>query len=87
MPGAVEAYARFPAPVEAWAVHDDDYAPVSGVRAYVDALANARCVPVSPVEVGLTQLGHFGPFRPAARALWDRLIDTLDEDREQREAG
>lgn len=78
VPGAEAAYAAFRSPVTAVAITDDDYAPLAGVRTYAAALPDATVEIVAPADVGLDELGHFGPFRPSARALWDRMADALE---------
>jgi len=77
--GAPQAFAAFRAPVDALAIDDDDYAPLTGVEVYASHLPGARVEAITPAELGLSTLGHFGPFRPDAHALWDRMIDALTE--------
>lgn len=81
--GARERYAAFDVPVHAWAVTDDTYAPLPGVQAFAGHLPRATVRTLSPDEIGLTRLGHFGPLRPAARTLWDWILDDLEPGRRQ----
>lgn len=77
VPWAREAYARLDAPVRLYAVTDDTYAPLRAVKALARLLPVAEIKVVTPAEVGARRLGHFGPFRPAARVLWDEIATTL----------
>lgn len=72
--GAQEAYARFTAPIRAYAVADDTYAPPVAVEAFVAFYPNApvKVERVAPQEHG-GPIGHFGFFR-------ERFKDTLWED-------
>jgi len=72
----VEAdYARFCAPLRAYAVADDPFAPERAVRALGALYPNARWETrkVTPRELGVKSIGHFGFFR-------ERFRDTLWRD-------
>ncbi|MEO8718853.1 MAG: alpha/beta fold hydrolase [Burkholderiales bacterium] len=73
--GAQEAYARFAAPIRAYAVADDSYAPLKAVEAFLDFYPNSvrNLERVDPAQVGDGPIGHFGFFR-------ERFKDTLWKD-------
>ena len=75
--GAEQAFSAFTAPVEAIAVTDDDYAPPAGVELYASFLPNSEVSRIAPEDLGLSTLGHFGPFRPDARVLWEQVAAAL----------
>lgn len=78
--GAQEAYARFTAPIRAYAVTDDSYAPPAAVAAFLGFYPNApRSVEkVQPEQVGGEPIGHFGFFRERFReTLWRQAADWL----------
>lgn len=72
--GVQEAYARFAAPIRAYAVADDGYAPPAAVQAFLGLYPNAphRLEQVDPAKHG-GPIGHFGFFR-------ERFKDTLWKD-------
>ena len=59
-------FARFSGPIRSYAVADDRYAPPAAVEALLEAFSRARgeLRVVTPGEVGVARLGHFGFFRP-----------------------
>jgi predicted alpha/beta hydrolase len=69
--GAQEAYARFAAPIRAYAIADDSYAPPAAVEAFLEFYPNApRAVEKVAPEAHGGPIGHFGFFR-------ERFKDTL----------
>lgn len=72
--GAEAAYARFVAPIRAYSITDDPYAPLKSVQAFLEFYPNAvRALErVDPMQHG-GPIGHFGFFR-------DRFKDTLWKD-------
>jgi predicted alpha/beta hydrolase len=70
--GAQDAYARFAAPIRAYAIADDSYAPPAAVEAFLEFYPNAvrKLERVDPAQAGGGPIGHFGFFR-------ERLKDTL----------
>jgi len=77
---AEDAYARFSAPVRAYALTDDAFAPPSAVRALLDLLpaAKSELRRVTPAEVGAKSIGHFGFFRERFRdTLWREACEWL----------
>lgn len=70
------------APVHLWNVSDDlTYAPPGAVDALAAQFRNAAVQrhSVTPAELGLRRLGHFGAFRrdPGAK-LWRRLLTAIE---------
>jgi predicted alpha/beta hydrolase len=77
--GAEEAYARFTAPIRAYAIADDAYAPSAAVEAFLGFYPNAprKRVGVDPAQHG-GRIGHFGFFRERFREnLWRDAADWL----------
>lgn len=70
-------YADFTAPVLAYSFADDDWGTARSVNAMMTAYPNLERRHVTPAEVGLPSIGHFGFFRPAARGLWPAVVDWL----------
>lgn len=62
-------------PMLALSFTDDDFASLENVRWLLDEHRGARIdhVHVSPAEVGLAEIGHFGFFRRGASRLWPRV--------------
>ncbi|HET9449529.1 MAG TPA: hypothetical protein VFO83_01540, partial [Aggregicoccus sp.] len=61
------------APLRSYALADDAYAPLGGVRWLVSRYPNAKAEVrnVAPTDVGQKKLGHFGFFRDKVReSLW-----------------
>ena len=79
--GADAAYARFAAPLRAYAISDDVFAPARAIRALLDLYPSARSEMriVHPREVGEERIGHFGFFRERFRdSLWREAADWLE---------
>jgi predicted alpha/beta hydrolase len=79
--GVEQDYARFSAPIRAYAVSDDNFAPPSAVQALLELFPAARSEMrrVTPRELGVKSIGHFGFFRERFRAtLWPEAGDWLD---------
>jgi predicted alpha/beta hydrolase len=77
---AQEAYARFRAPLLAYAIADDPFAPLSAVKALFDlySSANAELRAVTPESLGVKAIGHFGFFRERFRdTLWREATEWL----------
>ena len=69
-------------PVHLWDVSDDlTFAPAAAVDALAEQFRNAavKRLSISPAQVGLARLGHFGAFRrdPGPR-LWERLLAPIE---------
>jgi predicted alpha/beta hydrolase len=70
------------APVHLWDISDDlTFAPASAVDALADQFRNAAVQrhTLTPAQVGMARLGHFGAFRrdPGPR-LWQRLLEPIE---------
>lgn len=79
-PRGGRAFARWRGPLRSYAFADDFYAPVAGVRTLTAfyAAARAEVRVVSPRELGVGRIGHFGFFRPRfAATLWAEAGDWL----------
>lgn len=74
----VERFASFEAPVLAYSFADDDWGTARSVDAMMGAYPNVERRHVSPGDVGMERIGHFGAFRPAARRLWDEVVAWFD---------
>ena len=78
---AETAYARFRAPLRAYAITDDAFAPATAVQALLDLYPGAKgeIQAVAPRDVGERSIGHFGFFRERFRAtLWRDAADWLE---------
>lgn len=80
--GADAAYARLAAPLRAYAIGDDPFAPARAVRALLELYPGAKSEMriVHPREVGEQRIGHFGFFRERFRdSLWREAADWLEK--------
>lgn len=81
--GALQAhasFARFGAPLRAYAISDDRFAPPRAVAALLEFYPSARVDirRVRPADVGARRIGHFGFFRERFRdTLWSEAADWL----------
>ena len=79
--GVDQAYARVRAPLRAYAIADDPFAPLSAVNALARLYPNSRWETrtVAPRELGVKTLGHFGFFRERFRdSLWRETAEWLE---------
>jgi predicted alpha/beta hydrolase len=79
-PEARERFAKFDRPILSYSFTDDTYAPARAVDALFEVLTAAPATRrrLSPAELGVSAIGHFGFFRPRAGAkLWDEATDFL----------
>ena len=79
--GVHEAYARVRAPLRAYAISDDPFAPLPAVEALAQLYPNSRWETrrLAPRELGEKHIGHFGFFRERFRAsLWRESADWLE---------
>jgi predicted alpha/beta hydrolase len=79
--GVDEAYARVHAPVRAYAISDDPFAPLPAVEALgrLYPLARWQTRRLAPRDIGAPALGHFGFFRERFRdSLWREAADWLE---------
>jgi len=78
---ATERYARLRAPLRAYAISDDPFAPLRAVEALFALYPGARheLRRVTPHELGVRSIGHFGFFRERFRdSLWRESADWLE---------
>ena len=73
----LERYAGFEAPILAYSIADDDWGTRRAVDTMMAAYPNVERRHVAPEEVGVEELGHFGFFRPRAKALWEEVVGWL----------
>jgi len=79
--GAEDSYARFAAPIRAYALSDDAFAPVAAVQALLDLYpaSKSEIRRVHPRDVGAGRIGHFGFFREGFRdTLWREAAQWLE---------
>ena len=79
--GVEDAYARLRAPLRAYAISDDAFAPLPAVEALATLYPNSRWETrrVSPRDVGVKTIGHFGFFRERFRdSLWREAAEWLE---------
>ena len=79
--GAQESYARFSAPIRAYAIGDDAYAPLTAVEAFLEFYPSAprKLEKVEPAAVGGGSIGHFGFFRERFKdSLWQQAADWME---------
>jgi predicted alpha/beta hydrolase len=67
-------YARITAPVLAYSLRDDHYAPLRAVEALLARYSGAR---VEHRHLALRGLGHFDYFRRAHAALWNEITEWV----------
>jgi predicted alpha/beta hydrolase len=75
VPDARERFAAIEAPFHVLALSDDAYIPPPAVAALAEVLPAARLEVIDGSRHG--GVGHFGFFRPAAKALWDDVAARL----------
>jgi predicted alpha/beta hydrolase len=78
---AEDSYARFAAPIRAYAMSDDAFAPVAAVQALLDLYpaSKSEIRRVHPRDVGAGRIGHFGFFRESFRdTLWREAAQWLE---------
>lgn len=82
-PGVRDRLAAIRAPVRAYSFSDDRlYAPRPAVEAFTAGFTHARVeqLHLSPTDLGLDRVGHFGFFSRKAVVLWTQLADYLLQD-------
>jgi predicted alpha/beta hydrolase len=77
--GDFSGHAEVRAPLLAYAVDDDFFAPRAAVEALVARYGSDRRTirQVAPASLGLRRLGHFGFFRQDAEPLWEETADWI----------
>lgn len=72
-------FAQFHAPVLAYSFDDDDWGTARSVDAMMLVYPNLMRRHVIPADVGLKSIGHFGVFRPSAKAIWEESLAWLEQ--------
>jgi predicted alpha/beta hydrolase len=75
-----DAYARFAAPLRAYAFSDDPFAPLHAVHKLLELYPKARgeVRAMAPQDLGVRRIGHFGFFREQFRdTLWPEACEWL----------
>lgn len=74
-------FTRFSGALRSYSIADDTYAPRPAVEALFGGFtgtSSREVRAVSPADVGVLSIGHFGFFRPAFRdTLWKEAVDWL----------
>jgi len=75
-----DAYARFAAPLRAYAFSDDPFGPLGAVKKLLELYpaSPAEVRHLKPADLGVSRIGHFGFFREQFRdSLWCEARDWL----------
>jgi predicted alpha/beta hydrolase len=75
-----DTYAAVTTPIIAASATDDAWAPPRSRDAIMAAFTTAdwQARDLTPASLGQQSIGHMGYFRPAARPLWDDIIEHFD---------
>lgn len=75
-PGARERYAAVRTPIVSLSFSDDEFMSARNTESLHGFYTNAprTMVRISPREAGVQRIGHFGFFKPALSALWQRYL-------------
>jgi predicted alpha/beta hydrolase len=79
-PEARDRFARFDRPILAFSFTDDSFAPARAVDALFDVLTSAAATRriLSPTQLGVSAVGHFGFFRARVGAkLWNPTAEYI----------
>lgn len=79
--GVDDAYSKVRFPIRAYAITDDAFAPLTAVEALHRLYPNSQWQTrrVTPAEIGVRSVGHFGFFRERFRdSLWREAADWLE---------
>lgn len=74
-------YSEFAGPVQVWSVSDDSYAPPAAVADLARRFGpgGGTLLSVSPAQLGLARIGHFGIFRrQIGMHLWPLLLQQIE---------
>jgi predicted alpha/beta hydrolase len=77
---ARQAYARVRFPVLALSITDDELMTLRGTHSLIDLYENAprQVQRITPAELSVRRLGHFGPFRSEQETkMWPRMAEWL----------
>lgn len=79
--GVADVYARFDAPLRAYAFSDDPFGPLPAVKKLLELYPAARAEVrhLRPADLGVPRIGHFGFFRePFRDTLWREAQEWLE---------
>jgi predicted alpha/beta hydrolase len=79
--GVEDAYARFAAPLRAYAFSDDPFGPLGAVQKLLELYPASRSEirHLRPADLGVRRIGHFGFFRePFRDTLWREAHEWLE---------
>ena len=79
--GVEDAYARFAAPLRAYAFSDDPFGPLAAVKKLLELYPGSRSEVrhLTPADLGVPRIGHFGFFRePFRDTLWREAHEWLE---------
>jgi len=79
--GVEDAYARFAAPLRAYAFSDDPFGPLPAVKKLLELYPASRSEVrhLKPADLGVKSIGHFGFFRePFRGTLWREAREWLE---------
>ena len=79
--GVEDAYARFAAPLRAYAFSDDPFGPLHAVKKLLELYPGSRSEVrhLTPADLGVPRIGHFGFFRePFRDSLWREAHEWLE---------
>ena len=79
---AEDAYARFAAPLRAYAFSDDPFGPLPAVKKLLELYPASRSEVrhLTPADLGVARIGHFGFFRePFRDTLWREAREWLEQ--------
>ena len=81
VPNAEEKYASINVPLWSYSFTDDTTAPASTVEWMNAKYSNCELHyrRISPSELGLKSIGHFGFFREPCKPLWEELLKDLND--------
>jgi predicted alpha/beta hydrolase len=75
----LERIRQFQAPILAYSFADDDWGTSRSVDAMMGAYPNLTRRHVTPTEIGIKSIGHFGYFRPQSESLWQTTVQWFEE--------
>jgi predicted alpha/beta hydrolase len=75
----LDRFAQFRAPVLALSFADDTWGTRAAVDAMMGAYPQVERRHITPTDVGLEAIGHFGFFRKQSAVLWPAIVDWLEQ--------
>ena len=76
---AIEKYSAIKVPLLSYSFSDDGTAPINTVEWMNAKYTNCQLTHkhISPSDIDVKSIGHFGFFRPKCKVLWDDLIEEV----------